>query len=539
MSQQLTNRNNIMKTFKTTLSTIIFFLFIGISSISAQVNSSNSFEAQEWKLADGNFIPAKMPMYLVYPRPDSETGASARHKFAHPNMRYEIPVGVQGGAWPFKYELLQAPSGATIGEVYGDDDYGSISWLAPNSGTFLFEVKVTDQELNVVNATWQVTIDASMFVFIEDGYTGTKVGTINQPLEDIADWYLGDRNDATYLNKIIVLRNGNYNLIGDSSANGNVRLDADTKTGSIIAYPSEIPIVDCSTAKIFTDNISMKDIFIAGIRWENGRQDVNNAHFFWAVGDVSRATWWRNHFHNLGKGTVGNDNTAGVFVSSTLNIKENILYKENNHTEFYNQGYNGGYLVIYWSNYVLIEQNTASDSEVAYGFFAKGTRAYCTIRANTAVDNVQGIQIRVQNGAEAGALPHDHEVGWNNIKVPDNNTNGIGLQMSASTFYLGQTYSNHVYRNTFVGHSAWVRFLGAENYKVDGNVVVATGNLPRWNTDIMDELIVSNLTTDGTEDFVDVNGKLKGVYRSMYLGTHGHEVGENATTDLIFLDGFE
>lgn len=118
----------------------------------------------------------------------------------------------------------------------------------PGSGTFLFEVKITDQELNVVTAIWQVTIDADMFVFIEDGYTGTKVGTINQPLEDIDDWYLGDRSDATYLNKIIVLRSGNYNLIGDPGASGNIRLDADTKTGSIIACPGEMPVVDCSTA---------------------------------------------------------------------------------------------------------------------------------------------------------------------------------------------------------------------------------------------------------------------------------------------------
>ncbi len=502
---------------------VAFFLF------------SSALEAQEWKLPGGSFIPAKMPMHLVYPRADAETGTSARHRFAHPNMEYEIPIGVQGGAWPFKYELLQAPSGAVIGEVYGDDNYGSISWLAPNSGTFLFEVRITDQDLNTINATWQVSVDATMFVFIEDGYTGTKVGTIDQPLENIADWYLGDENDATYLNKIIVLRNGNYDLIGDPSSNGNVRLKTSTKTGSIIAYPDEIPIVDCSTAKILTDNGSMKDLFIAGIRWENGRQDVNNAHFFWAVGDVSRATWWRNHFHNLGPGIVGNDNTSTVFVSSTASVKENILYKGNTLTEINTRAGNGSYIDVYATNYLLIEQNTASNSEVDYGFWAKSTLAYITIRANTAIDNVLGRQITVGN-ARAGASYN--EVCWNNVKVPNNNNNGVALLMSGGNSFAGITYSNHVYRNTFVGHSAWVRFLGAENYKVDGNVVVANGNLARWNTSIMDELIVSNLTTNGSEDFVDANGKLKGVYRSTSLGTHGHEVGES-TTNLIFTDSFE
>jgi len=84
-----------------------------------------------------------------------------------------------------------------------------------------------------VNALWQVTIDADKFVFIEDGYTGAKVGTIDQPLEDIADWYLGDRDDATYLNKIIVLRGGNYDLTGDSNNNGNITIRANTAINNV------------------------------------------------------------------------------------------------------------------------------------------------------------------------------------------------------------------------------------------------------------------------------------------------------------------
>lgn len=101
---------------------------IKVIKVLAMFLFSVSVEAQEWKLPDGNFILAKMPMHIVYPRADSETGAFVRHKFAHPNLRYEIPIGVQGGAWPFKYELLQAPNGATIGEVYVNENYGSIAW---------------------------------------------------------------------------------------------------------------------------------------------------------------------------------------------------------------------------------------------------------------------------------------------------------------------------------------------------------------------------------------------------------------------------
>ena len=53
--------------------------------------------AIEFPLPETNFEPAKMAMHLVYPRPDTETQVHARHRWAHPAMRYEIPVGVQGG----------------------------------------------------------------------------------------------------------------------------------------------------------------------------------------------------------------------------------------------------------------------------------------------------------------------------------------------------------------------------------------------------------------------------------------------------------
>ena len=482
--------------------------------------SPSPVPAAAWQLPKENYIPAKMPMHLVYPRADSETGQYARHKYAHPNMIYEIPIGVQGGAWPFHYELIEAPAGASLGQIHGTTNYGSISWLAPASGTHNFEVKITDQDLNTVTAIWQVTIDANQFVFIEDGYTGIKLGSIDQPLEDFSDWYKGDRADATYHNKIVVFRGGQYNLIGGTATNGNVRLDAASKTASLIGYPGETPIIDCSKAKIFSPT---KDIFVAGIRWENGRQDVNNAHFFWAIDDVSRSTWWRNHFHNLGPGKVGNDNTLAVFVSNTSKLKENILYKENNHTKFNNMGYNGGYFEAYVSNYVLIEENTASDSAVASGFYAKGTRAYVSIRANTAVDNVQGAQLMVGNGGEARDIPHDHEICWNNVRAPGDNV----LMMSGSNYYSGQIYNNHIYRNTIVGGSAWVRFKGTENYKVDGNVVITNdmgATKSRWNVNVMDSFIMPNLTSDGSEVFVDNNGLLQDSYRDTYLGTHGHEV---------------
>ena len=498
-------------------------IFIRIIALVTTAMCACMVHAQTFPLAAQYFVPAKMPMHLVYPRPDNETQEHARHRWAYPGITYEIPIGVQGGAWPFKYEVIQGPEGASIGALHGDDDYGVVNWPAPpTSGSFDFTVRITDQELNTVDATWTVTVDADQFVFIQDGWTGDKVGTVDKPLEDISDWYKGDRADASYHNKIIVFRGGNYKLEGSPVNNGNIRLDAASKTPSLIAYPGETPVIDSSTSKVFTDTGSLKDLFVAGIRWENGRQDVNNAHFFWAVGDVSRATWWRNHWHNLGPGTVGNDNTAPVFVSNNSKIKENILYKENIHTDIQNYGLNGGYFEAYWTRYLLIEQNVARDSAVASGWFAKGTISHVTIRANEAIDNIQGTQLQIGYGAEAGQVPHNHEICWNRIAFASPDIPGGGTLWASSNFYQGQTYNSFYYRNTIVNKGANLRFVGAELFEVDANVIVKQ-NSAKFNTDNM-SIVLPNLVKLPTDGVTDATGRLVGEYRDSHLGLVGFEV---------------
>jgi len=148
--------------------------------------------APQWPLRSTYRMPAaKMAYRLISPRPDAETQSHARQKWAHPNMIYEVAVVLQGGNWPYKYEIVTAPVGATIGSYFDKDEkgllnqYGNVSWQpTASSGSHTFEILVTDCDGTEFTATWSVTIDASKFIFIQDGYVGTKVGTITQPLED-------------------------------------------------------------------------------------------------------------------------------------------------------------------------------------------------------------------------------------------------------------------------------------------------------------------------------------------------------------------
>ncbi|WP_218352574.1 hypothetical protein [Alteromonas lipotrueiana] len=465
---------------------------------------------------------AKMPMHVVYPRPDCETRDVARHRWAHTGMIYRIPIGIQGGAWPFTYQLIEGPEGATIGRSEADENYGIVSWKPETASSFetTFRVRVKDKVGNNTDIRWSVKVDNSKFLFIQDGYEGRKLGTIDQPLEDIEDWYQNDRDNSDYHNKIVVFRGGEYSLIGDDGANNNIALDADTKTPSLIGFPGEQAVIDSSRSKIFTDVGSLKDLYVADLNWKNSRQDVKNAHFFWAIGDVTRATWWNNSFSNHGMGTKGNDNPAGVFISNRSHHKKNILYKDNKHDGFMNGRGNGSYVDIYYSSYVLIEGNYASNSDNACGFWAKGTTSFVTIRDNHAYENIGSGGICVGYGKESPEIPHDHEVAWNRIVIAEGNKRGMALLWANQKSWDGKHYNSHIYRNTLVNGMSWIRFKGQNGYFSDGNVVV-NNNQRYWGEKIM-KTYQPNLTGTQSDFIVDKEGNLTGFAKD-YEGLAGYQ----------------
>lgn len=493
--------------FVVTLTVTLLAMLAGSHSISA-----------EFPLDSTQFVSAKMPMHMVYPRPSSETSADARHKWAHSGFEYQIPVGVQGGAWPFKYELTASPAGATIGEYFTDADYGVISWTpTAASGTETFTVKVTDQDLNTVTVSWDVQINDDKFVFIQDQWSGDRTGTIDAPLEDFADWYLGDRTDTTFAGKIVVFRGGSYSLIGDTVNNGNVNYSPDSKTRSFIAYPGETVVVDGSSAQ-FVYSSDINDLYVSGINWDNGRTDWNNPQFFWFTADASRVTFWDNTFSNLTAGTSGNDNTAPLFFNNNrTDIRENILIKSNLFDSIYNtSGQNGSLVDIYSASYVLIESNTVSNSHTNYGFWMKYTENYVTVRDNVAVDNVNGKLIVIGGSGTSGNAVHDTEVCWNRLSL------GSNTSTDAYTWSGGGSshYNDYFYRNTVIGKPAFLH-PGSTSYQSSYNIIVSNSTTFFYRDYVDHEGEVVFGTSAGA---VDAEGFLTGSARTDYLGLAGSEL---------------
>ena len=493
----------------------------GQASASVQVSIPALEEPEDYPYAPGHFVAAKMPLQVVYPRPDDETQAHARHRWMHSRMTYEIPIGVQGGAWPFKYEIIRGPEGATIGELHGSENYGVLSVPPLASGTHVFVVRVTDQELNHVSFRWTATVDDSQFVFIDDNATTTGDGRIGQPLDTLEAWYGNSASNSAYANKIIVLRDGNYSLQGD--ADGIVELNSGLKTPSIIGFPGEAPVVNCARAKIFArGGNNSEDLFIAGIHWDNARRNIDDVHFFWVTDTANRATWWNNTFSNLQQSEVSVNTPAPIYISESDRPKHYVLVKHNRFANISSGLRSGGMVAVNWVKHLLIEENQVENSTARYHLYAKGTESFVSIRANTLIEGIEGTAIGLSYSNSVPVVPHDHEVCWNQVILPENSPNQA-LTTALTRDYEGETYNTWIYRNTFVNGSTLVRFKGAENYGTDGNVVVYEAYASYWDTSIMTTAI-PNITGGASEGITDQSGRLIGDYRQRYLGTRGYEV---------------
>ena len=101
-----------------------------------------------WQLPSGYFETAVMPLRVVYPRPNTETQTFARHRHAYPGLQYRIPISIQGGAYPFRFEVVEGPSGMVVGETVGATDYGVVTWTpSAAGGPYNVVIRVTDQDL--------------------------------------------------------------------------------------------------------------------------------------------------------------------------------------------------------------------------------------------------------------------------------------------------------------------------------------------------------------------------------------------------------
>ncbi|MFK7991300.1 MAG: hypothetical protein AB8I08_35115, partial [Sandaracinaceae bacterium] len=277
----------------------------------------------EWQIPVSRRVGSKLAMYPLYPRPDAETSADAYHRRAHPSVPYRVRVGVQGGEWPFLYELVEGPAGAAFiaAELARETDaatgqvlhstpagYGVIDWT-PTPGTHDFRVRVTDQDGATVEFTWQVVTDESAFVFIDadEGDDGAT-GAFDDPLRTFAaGLWRNDDADSSFAGRVAVFRAGAYSVFASAEGTSPV-LDPSRKPIALVGYPEEEVQMDLSEGHFRTTSPGFDDGYVGGIDFSGARTDLANNRLFNITNDSDRVTFWDVGFDATSIGTNGSDN---------------------------------------------------------------------------------------------------------------------------------------------------------------------------------------------------------------------------------------
>jgi hypothetical protein len=470
-----------------------------------------------WQLGTDYWVAAKMPLTIVYPRPDNETSSAARHRnaYADGSVRYEIPIAVQGGAYPFYFELISAPSGMTIGNTIGSADYGVIKWTpTAEGGPYTVSIRVTDQELTAVERTWTISATNSAFIFVDPGVSVSGTGTKASPLKLFSDIHKGSSADSTYAGKIVYLRAGTHTL-GGAEANGNYQLASAITPVSWIGYPDETVVVNASASKFIVD--AANDVFVADFRMTAARTDVANAHFWFFNSNAaqSRVTFYAMTFDNIGRGTSGTDNPAAItfFNSGLLRNYFALISSSLN-------DYSSPILDSYAMNLGVIEDitiGTGKTAEVDQGILLKSDISNFSVRrvksqvqnfTYGAVDLLMQAQIFAYNNVEVSYCALKSSV----RTIVYNWTESIGANNNPKVF---------LYRNTLNCQPKGLdSFLFTVT--VEKNIVSDSGGLQTSGTYRVITNTDNILYSSGTTLF-DVNGDLTGS-AAQYEGQYGHMI---------------
>lgn len=217
----------------------------------------------QFPLSAGHFIDAKFSMHVTHPRPDSETNTWEYHRNSYHDgtvgLAWRTAIKVQGGARPLRYVKISGPSWMTIGQDYGDTDYGILKGTPTAqdlTGTPV-TIRIIDQQRNSVDITWTHYVTSSKWLFIDSAAADNSgAGGRTTPKKNTRGWYLDDPDDGTYAGKLVYYRGGTHSFYFDPNASspGAGEFSADANNNALkplvhVGYPGETAIFDMSSAQ--------------------------------------------------------------------------------------------------------------------------------------------------------------------------------------------------------------------------------------------------------------------------------------------------
>lgn len=524
------------------------------------------------QLAAGHYVEAKLAPVIVSPRPDSETNAWERCRMAPDGIAWSVPLSLKGGAFPESWELLSGPSGMVAEQVlwsWGTQRYWRLRWPTPVVGSHAVSLRVRTQEYgrNTSGLDDELTMDFTLavydkndtarFIFLDiasgRNYGTGAVGSYADPFKHLNDWYRSDEGLATAKNKQIFYRSGTYPFTNGPETTPGV-FDITLNQGNLnftgvdgplvhIGYPGESVIFDCANPADATSGLNYggkwfltgsTGLFMQNITMQNGRQDLNNAHFFWLTGRAKekRVTLFENSFDHMGPGLVGNDNTSVMF-GSAVNYANRCMYYSfvgNTYNDLGGSANGVSMYDLYRTELIVTEGNIFGNCPSRYGAWHKALNGNFSVRNNYMWTNNSPASspcavIEVNTDLAAGEVPmpiNPGEVCWNIVKsdvVDDARRYTIGCDITSE----GTTEINayHVYRNTVGGSIGNEGPVDASSTVTNNLILRRTG----YSTSIKNfaAAAVTDNVVLSTGD-LDASGFLTGAARASYLGTVGAEV---------------
>lgn len=416
--------------------------------------------AHAGQLNVGYYTPAKMPMTVVFPRPDAEVSNGARQKwaFADGKMQYRIPIAIQGGAYPFYVSSTSGlPSGLTISSDPNSADYMKAIWT-PASGdkaTYNCSVVIKDQDGKTVTVTWSVTAvgdDGSHFIFIDPKAGTNGSGTKASPFNTMVGIGIRQGTGTNPLSgKAIILRGGTTKFYGPESS-GNYFFDAKIQNpGIFLGYTGEIAQLDMSTGAF--KNWGQDDVYFGQLTLKNAAvvdlSGESDTIAYFDQGNTKRSTFFENTFYNIQLGGTSTNSAAITFWHP--GVLRNYLTVIGNTMD----NFNVPLVDIYATKYGVIDRNTfqnPSDNMSGEPYLMlKVDDQYFSIRGNSALDSLGSASVlRLHNGATQ--FGNDYiEVAYNVVLIKPS----APAKEALWTFNNNTSYNVNphvfIYRNTFNG----------------------------------------------------------------------------------------
>lgn len=503
-----------------------------------------AWSGASWQLPAGHYVNSGLPLAIVAPVNGLST--TNRYYLAYPGVLYRVPVVCQGGAHPYQYTLTSAPSGMTIGQHYGDVDYGVINWSNPiTSGSpFTVTALVTDQLGATASVTWTVTVASTNFLFVDpvngspsSANGGTGAGTFANPLKTFDDIYSGAtghagsnsarKADATYANKFVYIRSGGTLTtaqVNFEAGNSGQRAPfvSSNKPKVWMGYPGDpTPTIDTtgSYMESYSDGTVgywFSDMNAAGMETTGGYK------WFGVEGPTCDNGFFGINFQTpTGVGGGGTNPAMIFFVANAPAITSRNIIKNC----VWNDTLNHEPVLGYGTAYVCIHDCTMAGVNDVTGWYAKDDiYTFWSVRGCTglAANSVEMVRMDCYP-ATAGS--GNIEICWNNYK-----SSGPGVNIGTTP---GSTVNGvYLFRNSWQVAEQLVNGGAVAGLVVTSDVVKytnASANAHGW------QLINSGTNTSPSYsneecvglNFADINsttGKLQGPSRSTYLGIRGYEV---------------